>query len=256
MAYSTEYNENIRFDGDIIITDPCYFVKSASYADYPCWWDYITRFKLEVKKGKEYHHLPSAKDYPDCREMTLNDLNKYMVSGQDFYESKVREFIKLKSSGRPIMISDTLEHEKELYHQAEQNWKLQIRDDWEYCEYGDKMELLGFTTFLSAGTIYGDWFCTVYKLNPQRKRKLGNFCADAGMVGVFLLDEVLKYNPEFLESLKNPRIATVIKDFHGNIMLKRISKRLNAANLCRNYDDRVEVVGKGNINFVGYQTGF
>ena len=37
MGFSIEYNENIRFDGDIIITDTCYFVKSGSYADYPCW---------------------------------------------------------------------------------------------------------------------------------------------------------------------------------------------------------------------------
>lgn len=27
--------------------------------------------------------------------------------------------------------------------------------------------------------------------------KIGYFCADAGMVAVFLLDEVLKYNPDF-----------------------------------------------------------
>lgn len=28
-------------------------------------------------------------------------------------------------------------------------------------------------------------------------KNIGGFCADAGMVAVFLLDEVLKYNPNF-----------------------------------------------------------
>ena len=256
LSFSTEYNENIRFDGDIIITDPCYFVKSVFYNDPPCWWDYITRHKTEVKDGKTYYHLPSVKDYPDCRELCLSDLDKYKQEGLDFYETKVIEYRKRKSEGRSLMISDTYEKEKKAYQQAEKNWKLRVRDDWEYCEYGDRMELLGFTSFLSAGTIYGDWYCTVYKINPQRKRKLGNFCADSGMVGVFLLDEVLKYNPDFIPSLNNPRIATVIKGFHGNVMLKRISKCSDAHGLRKEYDESVEVVGRGNINFIGYQTGF
>lgn len=33
---------------------------------------------------------------------------------------------------------------------------------------------------------------------------LGEFCADAGLVGVFYLDEVIKYNPAFKTNLTNP----------------------------------------------------
>ena len=32
--------------------------------------------------------------------------------------------------------------------------------DWEKCDCGNNMEVLGFRTFISESTIYGDWSCT------------------------------------------------------------------------------------------------
>lgn len=71
---------------------------------------------------------------------------------------------------------------------------------------------------------------------------IGEFCADAGMVAVFLLDEVLKYNPDFNYHTERPWTTTLIRDFHGTVELH-----------CEN--DEVTVIGKGNVNFVGVQTG-
>lgn len=250
------YNKPIKFDGTIIITDPCYIVKVPNYTSIPCWWDYISIHRTEIINGVEHHHLPSPTDYPDCRKKTIKDLEKIKEKDLDYYDSKVRELKKKESQGKPIMFSEKLEKEWELYYKAEREFKENNRDDWEYCDYGERMDLLGFTNYLTDSTIYGDWSCTVFKKNPQRDRKIGRFCADSGMVGVFLLDEVLKYNPEFNYHETKPWTCTVIKDFHGEVMLKLTSKKENRVYSELNMeDDSVTVVGRGNINFVGMQTG-
>ena len=68
-------------------------------------------------------------------------------------------------------------------------------NDWHYCECGEYMERLGIKNYLTHDTIFGDWGCTVF--DSDTKKPLGHFCADAGLVSVFLLDEVLAYNPNF-----------------------------------------------------------
>ncbi len=76
---------------------------------------------------------------------------------------------------------------------------------------------------------------------------LGHFCADAGLVSVFLLEEVLKYNPDFDYHLNKPWTTTLIKDFDGDV---EITHRGDGE------EPEVSVVGKGNINFYTSQTGF
>lgn len=159
-------------------------------------------------------------------------------------------------------------------------------DDWEKCEYGGRMETLGFTTYISESTIYGDWSCTTWstprkdveaqleEINKLYKSywkaeeeygrdsvqckiyddklsdasigmaKLGFFCADAGMVAVFLLDEVLKYNPDVSKWIEeHDWCVTLIKDFNGEI------------NYHIDNDGYAHIIGKGNINFYTTQTG-
>lgn len=112
--------------------------------------------------------------------------------------------------------------------------------DWNKCRFGKRMDILGIKNYICRGTIYGDWSCTTY--NSKTNEVIGQFCADAGMVAVFLLDEVLKYNPDFDYHTKRPWTTTLIKDFDGEVDFEVV-------------DDEVRVVGKGNINFVGLQTG-
>lgn len=121
-------------------------------------------------------------------------------------------------------------------------------EDWDKCEYGDKMEMLEhITNYESSNTIYGDWSCTVYEGNIEQhsdtNKKLGKFCADAGMVAVFELDEVLKYNPNYDDIEKIPYAVTVIPDFTGEVTIENI-------------DGSIYVIGKGNINFYSIQTGY
>jgi hypothetical protein len=115
-------------------------------------------------------------------------------------------------------------------------------NDWKSCEYGENMEALGFSkNYLTRDTICGDWSCTTYN---EFGRKIGEFCADAGLVSVFLLDDVLAYNPDFTKFMKEAKdCVTVIKDFHGDI------------DIIVNDAEEVDVRGFGNINFYTKQTG-
>ena len=120
-------------------------------------------------------------------------------------------------------------------------------EDWDKCEYGDKMEKLEhITNYESSNTIYGDWSCTVYEGNikehSENSKELGEFCADAGMVAVFELDEVLKYNPKFDYHTDRKWTTTTINNFTGEITIENIN-------------NKIHVIGKGNINFYSIQTG-
>jgi hypothetical protein len=120
---------------------------------------------------------------------------------------------------------------------------------------GNGLSKFGFTNYIWEDTIYGDWSCTTFKLKPDsaNKRttdltkfdvdgKIGSFCADAGLVGVFLLDEVLKFNPKFDYHTERKHTTTLIKDFDGDIIYE-----VNG--------DEAQIRGTGNINFVTRQTG-
>ena len=55
---------------------------------------------------------------------------------------------------------------------------------------------------IESNTYYGDWGCTTFV--PETKVKLGEFCADAGMVCVADLASVLKFNPKYNDHLEKP----------------------------------------------------
>ena len=85
---------------------------------------------------------------------------------------------------------------------------------------------------------------SLYKVMQEKFPKLGKFCADAGMVCVVYLDEILKVNPAFKQfAQEHPWCVTIIPDFDGNIEYE--------------VDDNTDahIVGKGNIDFYTLQTG-
>lgn len=140
-------------------------------------------------------------------------------------------------------------------------------DDWSKCSYGENMEALGITNYICRDTTYGDWSCTTY--NTDTEEKLGKFCADAGLVAVFELDEVLKYNPDFSQWIKTHNwCVTVIENFTGNINFEVVHQsgvytkddefESNGKIYCKEGEtwenDEIQVIGKGNINFFITQT--
>lgn len=119
---------------------------------------------------------------------------------------------------------------------------------------GDGLDKYGFTKYIWEATYVGDWSCETLELKEETndisndklkgehvKDSIGNFCADSGMVGVFLLDEVLKFNPNFDYHIKKPHTTTLIKDFDGEIEFSIVEGQgLNWGQLR----------GKGNVNFI------
>lgn len=133
-------------------------------------------------------------------------------------------------------------------------------DDWHLCNLGDHIDKLGFTNYMVRDTIYGDWSCTTY--NSDTKEVIGHFCADAGLVGVFLLNEVLKYNPGFDYHINNKHTTTLIKDFEGTVRFTVTEEfyEYNKNEQCTEYVVRVIGHGKNKvtgepINFITEQTG-
>lgn len=111
-------------------------------------------------------------------------------------------------------------------------------DWWEKSDYGERLEKFGFTTYITEGTLIGDWSWHTYE--KETKNIIGQFCADAGLVGVYLLEEILKFNPNFEQwAQEHDWCATIIKDFDGDIKYEYDEKN----------DDLFHIVGKGNINF-------
>lgn len=87
---------------------------------------------------------------------------------------------------------------------------------WDESNYGENMSQFGFTSYICESTIIGDWSWET--INVDSNEVIGQFCADAGMVCVCLLDEVLKFNPNFEKWAKaHPWCATIIENFSGNI---------------------------------------
>ena len=150
---------------------------------------------------------------------------------------------------------------KEMFKQYTE-WE-DSHDDWKKCKYGTNMEALGISTYFTESTIYGDWGCSTYKIeeNPYAVvnnfveayeneedyeiecSKLGDFCADAGLVSVFLLDEVRKYNPDIDKWIEEHSwCVTIIPDFDGEV------------NYYVDKSNEAHIVGIGNINFFTTQT--
>lgn len=121
------------------------------------------------------------------------------------------------------------------------------------------MEALGIVNYMTRDTIYGDWSCSVY--NTGNRRKIGEFCADSGLVSVFLLDEVLRYNPGFDYHINRKWTTALIKNFKGTVQFVVCEEPYDYDG--KQYADYcVRVVGRGInkrsgklLNFIGTQTG-
>jgi len=132
-------------------------------------------------------------------------------------------------------------------------------EDWGRSDYGEDVEELGLIHYMARDTIYGDWSCSVF--DAESKEVIGRFCADAGMVAVVSLDEVLKYNPEFNYHIEKEWTTALIKDFKGIVQFEvKHYSYFFGGKKCWDFD--VRVIGKGinkktgeKMNFVAKQTG-
>lgn len=131
-----------------------------------------------------------------------------------------------------------------------------VKDDDDILD----LSAINIPTSISRDTIYGDWSCTVTDSNNN---KLGNFCADAGLVCVADLNEVVKYNPDILNQIKEcPWAYTVIKNFKGTVQfIIQENEYEHNGKPCLDYEVKIFGQGVNKLNgepvkFIGCQTGF
>ena len=215
----------MKFKGNIIITDPCYICKEnkrEKIGEEPDMDEYYTYGHYEKHYPDAIEKIVPEEELP--KEIQILRKNLGITTPYIDYKSKLYDEC------------------NEKFLKALNEFKKLNADDWELCEYGENMEELGIHTYICRDTLYGDWSCTTF--NTDTDEVLGSFCADAGMVGVFLLDEVLKYNPEFDWYQTRPWTTTLIKDFDGEVDFEIDD------------EENLHVIGTGNINFKTNQTGF
>ena len=94
----------------------------------------------------------------------------------------------------------------------------QSAEDWKKCAYGDHMEALGLKTCLSALVTEGEE--DLKAVNPATGEEYGTFVSDSGVAGAFLLEEILRYAPDFDEHTECPENALWIPGFDGEIEVK------------------------------------
>jgi len=113
---------------------------------------------------------------------------------------------------------------------------------------------------LCRDTIYGDWSCTTY--DKDTGKKIGEFCADAGLVCVDTLENIVSRKPNFINDYGD-WCMTLIKNFKGKVRFKieQINKPDNTERF-NLWDYEVRVEGEGvnkqtgkKISFITTQTG-
>lgn len=210
----------IHFENeDIIITDPCYIINHDN----------------DVGLNIPYKSHPYK--WEDYDLITLNGWDKRNLNVQQSYAvyEKRKEFEDLVDKWK------------------EENSFKGFSNDWTKCEWGKNMEILGLTKYLIRDTIYGDWSCTTF--DSDTNEPLGEFCADAGEVGVFSLKEVLAYNPKFNYHIDKKWTTTLIKNFTGDIYdeVEKVVYKDDSGTERTDYE--VHIIGKGSMNFITKQTG-
>lgn len=224
--YQDETNANIKkihFENrDIIITDPCYIIKYER-----------TEYSREVQEA-------SWKNIEKFVRPLEKERNEFLKSLREKWRetppASIAEIAEAKEKDR--------EYNRKI-NELKKKYELEIIDDTKY-----KPEEWGLTNYIVRDTIYGDWSCHTF--NSDTKEIIGQFCADSGMVGVFDLEEVLRYNPDFVYYLDKHHTTTLIKNFTGDVWFE---VETHDSGLGKWKDLSVHVIGRGNINFKTEQTG-
>lgn len=231
----------MKFKGDIIITDPCY-IMPPTYDESIKKEDFCS---LEVW-NRDYK-LPKTKEEQDAILAYLKAIKESEKNYKDIWRDgsiDLEDGNGLKAFGLTNYI-----------------WADTLYGDWSCTTFVDSPDTEALINEMAEDyfeffRLYNHSEATgeskqklydAYRLKQAEFDRspliLGHFCADAGLVGCFLLEEVLAFNPEFDYHLTKPHTTTWIKDFDGEVTYETEG-------------DSAMLVGVGNINFYTQQTGF
>ena len=113
-------------------------------------------------------------------------------------------------------------------------------DDYQRCEYGKKLSVLGFSDYLYLE--FPDDPQIV--INTDTGKVLGGICQDSCSVAVVYKSELEKHNPNYEEAFGDKSNRTVIEDFDGEIDCEIVPAETDYGT-----DTDTVITGTGNINF-------
>ena len=116
-------------------------------------------------------------------------------------------------------------------------------DDWQKCEFGKRMDLLGFSDFLLIE--FPDDIQVV--IDSDTKEVLGGLCQDSCQLVVIYKDELKKYRNDYEKAFRTPENRTIIDDFIGKVGYRIEESTIDD----ETYEDTI-VYGNGNRSFRSY----
>lgn len=231
----------MKFKGTIVITDPCYVMNEYKdkRPDFNTWpgleeVTHTTKFEdftedqrqayREYEKARrEFNEKYDDWDKCDCGEnMEALGITHYITKNTIYGDWSCTTYA---TSDPKKAVNDLAKIAKYFNDKYEEYGGYKVITDEQYAslcnECDDKHDALGL-----------------------KVENIGHFCADAGLVSVFLLDEILAYNPDFLEwAESHSHCVTFVKDFDGDVEY---------------YVDEAgdaHIIGTGSTNFFTTQTG-
>lgn len=120
---------------------------------------------------------------------------------------------------------------------------VESEEDWQKCEWGKRMDLLGFTDFLLIE--FPDDNQLV--IDSDTNEVLGWICQDSCQLVVVYKDELSKYRNDYEEAFRYQENRAIIDDFNG-----KVGYRIEEVTIeDETYEDTI-VYGDGNRRFRSY----
>ena len=113
--------------------------------------------------------------------------------------------------------SDMYDKELQKYGKAIDEYINKYKSDWEKAKDGKDLGVLGLENYMICQTSYSNKICSMFCSFDERE--IGTFFIEY-LIGIFLLDEVLKYNPDFKCHIEHPEKIFLINSFNGKIRLE------------------------------------
>ena len=130
----------------------------------------ILRNKLHLD-DKEFEKIMDCLESP-CYTTAIQELNMVLImkyvddfkqgrteetscNREDFYKYTKKNWIAVYLDGEPMEFDGDIIITDPCYIMKED-------DDWATCAYGENMEALGITHYMTRDTLYGDWSCTTF----------------------------------------------------------------------------------------------
>lgn len=135
---------------------------------------------------------------------------------------------------------NTKQHFKGSIVIGDPSYFINTDEDWELCEYGKRLDKIGFSDYLFIE--FPDDPQVV--INEKTHEILGGICQDSGVVAVVYKNELESYNSGYEKAFFSKKNRTIIENYDGDIEYKTVPVVVNG------YKDTDTIIsGNGNITF-------